>query len=285
MTRAELQSFLPGTNVTHTNKGGSLRRWTNEADGTLVASTQQQGKYGSAYGTSSVSAPGTWIVDEKGKYCIQIDWKREEEKWCSSILKAGDSYYLGSVDPRKRSNLPNKARQPAGEPSVEKKFPSRGCPRRFVGLRWRIQLGRCGSGIVHPFAQQRRAVDQVDGQPVELVFVGEVAPQRVVGIQPPDGLEGERLQAPGLEGGVIVVRRLRTWICTPLHSLPACLWKVGSNQNSRSLQPLQPVRREGAAFRRCTARASMSGAPKSSSGRVVPRPSDSVVPSSITVPA
>ena len=34
-----------------------------------------------------------------------------------------------------------------------------------------------------------------------------------------------------------------------------------------------------------TARASISGAPNSSSGRVVPRPSESVVPSSITVPA
>ena len=34
-----------------------------------------------------------------------------------------------------------------------------------------------------------------------------------------------------------------------------------------------------------TARASMSGAPNSSSGRVVPRPSDRVAPSSITVPA
>ena len=34
-----------------------------------------------------------------------------------------------------------------------------------------------------------------------------------------------------------------------------------------------------------TARASMSGAPNSSSGRVVPRPSLNVAPSSITVPA
>jgi hypothetical protein len=34
-----------------------------------------------------------------------------------------------------------------------------------------------------------------------------------------------------------------------------------------------------------TALASISGAPNSSSGRVVPRPSDKVVPSSITVPA
>ena len=102
MTRAELQSFLPGTNVTHTNKGGSLRRWTNEADGTLVASTNNKGTYGSVYGSSGGSSTGTWMVDEKGKYCIQIDWKRVEEKWCASILKVGDSYYLGSVDPAQK---------------------------------------------------------------------------------------------------------------------------------------------------------------------------------------
>jgi hypothetical protein len=101
MTRAELQSFLPGTNVTHKNKGGSLRRWTNEADGTLVASTNNKA-YGGAYGSSSDSATGTWMVDEKGKYFINIDWKRVEEKWCSSILKAGDSYYLGLVDPAQK---------------------------------------------------------------------------------------------------------------------------------------------------------------------------------------
>jgi hypothetical protein len=46
MTRAELQSFLPGTKVTHLNKGGSLRRWTNEADGTLVASSDNKVKGG-----------------------------------------------------------------------------------------------------------------------------------------------------------------------------------------------------------------------------------------------
>ena len=101
MTRAELQSFLPGTNVTHTHKGGSLRRWVNEPDGTLVASTDGK-TYGAAYGARTASSAGTWMVDENGKYCIHIDWKRVDEKWCASILKAGDSYYLGSVDPAQK---------------------------------------------------------------------------------------------------------------------------------------------------------------------------------------
>jgi hypothetical protein len=36
------------------------------------------------------------------------------------------------------------------------------------------------------------------------VFVGEVAPQRVVRVEPADRLEGQGLQAPGLEGGMVV---------------------------------------------------------------------------------
>jgi hypothetical protein len=62
------------------------------------------------------------------------------------------------------------------------------------------------------------------------------------------------------------------------------LWKVGSNQHSRSRQPASHLGAK-ACISAITLRASMSGAPKSSSGRVVPRPSDRVVPSSITVPA
>jgi hypothetical protein len=56
--------------------------------------------------------------------------------------------------------------------------------------------------VVDPFAQQRAAVDQIDRQAVVLVLVGEVAPQRVVRLQAPDRLEGERLQAPRAEGVV-----------------------------------------------------------------------------------
>jgi len=62
------------------------------------------------------------------------------------------------------------------------------------------------------------------------------------------------------------------------------LWKVGWNQMSRNLQPAsQSGASRSISF--LTANASISGAPNSSSGRVVPLPSLSVVPSSITVPA
>lgn len=100
MTREELLSFLPGTKVIHMNSGGSTRIWTNNPDGTLMASSDGK-KYGGALGAPGSSA-GTWKVNEEGKFCISIDWRREAENWCSSILKAPDGYYLGKVAPRSK---------------------------------------------------------------------------------------------------------------------------------------------------------------------------------------
>jgi len=94
----ELRALVTGANVTHLTKSGSLRRWTNEPDGTLVASTSNQ-KYGGAMSASS-SSTGKWSINDAGKFCIEIDWKRELEKWCAFIVKGADGgYYLNSVDP------------------------------------------------------------------------------------------------------------------------------------------------------------------------------------------
>ena len=75
-------------------------------------------------------------------------------------------------------------------------------------------------------------------------------------------------------------RRSVTWIWHPPQGRPACFWNVGSNVTGRKWTPARP-----SAFRApASASASMPGAPTSSNGRVVPRPSDSSVPSSSTVP-
>ena len=42
-----------------------------------------------------------------------------------------------------------------------------------------------------------------------LVLVGEIAPERIVGIQPTKSFESERLDTPGLERMMIVVRTFR----------------------------------------------------------------------------
>lgn len=102
MTRDELLSLLPGTKVTHINAGGSERHWTNEPDGTLYATSNNK-MLGSGTGSAVYGHPGTWKVNEEGKYCFDVDWNTVSEKWCATILKGeGDTYYLGKVDEKRK---------------------------------------------------------------------------------------------------------------------------------------------------------------------------------------
>src|SRR5580704_17360602 len=68
-----------------------------------------------------------------------------------------------------------------------------------------IQVVRSRACIVHPVPEQRTAVDDIDGELALLVLVGEIAPERIVGIQPANSFESERLDTPGLERLMIVV--------------------------------------------------------------------------------
>ena len=98
MSRDELVSFLPGTRVSHTSSAGSARNWTNEPDGKFVAASDNK-KYGSVMGIQGTTARGTWTVDDSGKYCVDIDWKRVGEKWCAYVLKSPDGkFYLNTAD-------------------------------------------------------------------------------------------------------------------------------------------------------------------------------------------
>lgn len=102
MTRDELLAFLPGTRVTHVNQVGSERHWINEPDGTLVANSNNK-FFGNAIGTQGASQAGTWLVNDEGKYCIDIDWKRVHEKWCAAIIKTQEGgYYLNTVDDKRK---------------------------------------------------------------------------------------------------------------------------------------------------------------------------------------
>jgi len=101
VTGDELTALVTGAKVAHTSKAGSLRRWTNEPDGTFAASTDSKAYVG-AMGYASTGR-GKWSINSDGKYCVEIDWKRVDEKWCSSIVKGADGgYYLGFVNPSQK---------------------------------------------------------------------------------------------------------------------------------------------------------------------------------------
>jgi hypothetical protein len=98
LSRDELQSFIPGTKVHHVIQSGSSRTWTNEPDGKFVASTD--GKKYSMTGEGS-TGHGSWRISDDGKYCIEIDWKRDSEKWCSFVWRTEKGYALGASGPKR----------------------------------------------------------------------------------------------------------------------------------------------------------------------------------------
>ena len=86
----ELKQLMPGAKVVSRTNAGSTRSWENNANGTFVASSDSKGGTGRARPSSG---NGTWRVDDKGTYCVTIQWNITPEEWCRYIFKAGDKYY------------------------------------------------------------------------------------------------------------------------------------------------------------------------------------------------
>src|SRR5882724_3162062 len=55
-----------------------------------------------------------------------------------------------------------------------------GSPGRLVRRRQSLEVTDAGRGIIDPFAKLRPAVDEIDGEATALVFVFEIAPERIL---------------------------------------------------------------------------------------------------------
>ena len=98
----ELKQLMPGAKVVSLTNAGSTRSWENNANGTIVASSD--GKAGNSGRARPGSGNGTWRVDDKGTYCVTIQWNMAAEEWCRYIFKAGDKYYgFGRLEDTARS--------------------------------------------------------------------------------------------------------------------------------------------------------------------------------------
>jgi hypothetical protein len=86
----ELKKMMPGAKVVSHANSGSTRNWENNANGTLAASSDNKGGTGRS---RPVSGNGTWRVEDKGTYCVTIQWNMAAEEGCRYIFKAGDKYY------------------------------------------------------------------------------------------------------------------------------------------------------------------------------------------------
>jgi len=93
----EMQQLIPGAKVVSLTIAGSTRRWTNKSDGTLSASSDGRGSTGGRGYASS--AQGTWMLDEKGRWCVKIQWTGALDDWCRYLFKSGEKYYgFGRLD-------------------------------------------------------------------------------------------------------------------------------------------------------------------------------------------
>jgi Protein of unknown function (DUF995) len=91
LSAEDLQQLLPGAKVMSRVADGSIRRWENKPDGTLVASSDSSGSLGGkAY---RVTGSGTWRIDDRGRFCVSIKWNIRNEDVCRFIFKADGKYY------------------------------------------------------------------------------------------------------------------------------------------------------------------------------------------------
>lgn len=88
--------------------------------------------------------------------------------------------------------------------SIEQQRVSLLDPRSLVGSGEIVKIGRQRGGIIHPLTQQFTPVDNIDGQAIGFVFVGKIAPERIIRSQSSQAFEGQCYEAPGLECIVIV---------------------------------------------------------------------------------
>lgn len=93
LSAAELTQLLPGAKVVNHALSGATRNWQNSVNGDLTASTD--GRSNSTSKPAPGSGSGTWKIDDKGMYCVQIkwNWMGRSEDWCRYVFKAGDKYY------------------------------------------------------------------------------------------------------------------------------------------------------------------------------------------------
>ncbi len=90
LSAADLKQLMPGAKVVHRTEAGSTRDWTNDPEGTFIASSDN--------GASTVhrrpsQAKGTWHVGDNGTYCVTLEWRTASENWCRYIFRVGEKFY------------------------------------------------------------------------------------------------------------------------------------------------------------------------------------------------
>ena len=97
LSKDQLDRLMPGAKMKRVAATtGSTHIWTNDADGTMIVSTDNKsGLVTHSVMSANVTARGTWHIAPEGRYCVTIEWKGvPTEEWCRLVIKTSDGYYL-----------------------------------------------------------------------------------------------------------------------------------------------------------------------------------------------
>ena len=93
LDKAALETLVPGTTSESVGRNGHQRKWENMTGGRLRGSSR-----GAHTRIGGWVGEGKWRIQDDGKLCVEIGWTgpqhSSEEKWCASVVKAGDDYYV-----------------------------------------------------------------------------------------------------------------------------------------------------------------------------------------------
>jgi hypothetical protein len=95
LSKDEVTQLLPGAKMMRMTPTGSRHDWANDADGSLVISTDNRGNTNPLAQGKMVTARGKWHISDDGRYCVLIEWKGvPNEEWCRYVLSTSDGYYM-----------------------------------------------------------------------------------------------------------------------------------------------------------------------------------------------
>jgi Protein of unknown function (DUF995) len=100
LSKDEATQLLTGAKMARISARGNQHYWSNDKDGTFVASSDNRGAGAVVQGQGRpTTAVGKWHISDDGRYCVLIEWKSvPTEEWCRYVLDTSDGHYMVKSD-------------------------------------------------------------------------------------------------------------------------------------------------------------------------------------------
>jgi Protein of unknown function (DUF995) len=100
LSKDEITQLMPGAKMSRISGRGNQHYWSNDKDGTFVASSDNRGAGAAVTGQGrATTATGKWHISDDGRYCVLIEWKAvPTEEWCRFVLDTSDGHYMVKSD-------------------------------------------------------------------------------------------------------------------------------------------------------------------------------------------